>query len=354
MGVREHHPDRVGAREGGPAGQEEVGHRPQRVEVASAIDRVAEDLLRRHEERRAGDHAVMRRLGRHLPAPGRRLDQAEVEQLGHVVPAAPIRGEEVGRLDVAMDQPLAVCLVESRAGLPEQVDRPAGPAVGEAARLVRVLSPRPGLSRVLLAPAGPRLRQGRGAAGAPGGSSGAPLGPIGARISIASPPAYRGPCLNIPDGHPPDRPRSFRSSAAPRRSRIGRGIDGAIGPAVIVRDAIPPSGAWQVANRLPAVEPVGSAGPLPVRDIAASSRASLQGGGRRAGHRPRADARWERSGASRRGGGPAAPWTPRRAVVVCPASRTSCLLRPRAVPIRPAEGSRVTPSSVRPGTAPRS
>ena len=53
-----------------------------------------------------------------------RLDQSEVEQLGHVVDAAPLGGEDVARLDVAVDQPGRVGLAQGVAGLAQQVDHP--------------------------------------------------------------------------------------------------------------------------------------------------------------------------------------------------------------------------------------
>ena len=106
-----------------PAGQQVVGHGPQRVDVAPLVQLpAARRLLGRHEQRRAEDLALAAQVGR----AGRRRgpDQAEVEQLGHVVhPPAP-RGEDVRRLDVAVDQARRVRLAQRPADLPQQVDRP--------------------------------------------------------------------------------------------------------------------------------------------------------------------------------------------------------------------------------------
>ena len=87
------------------AGQQVIRHRAQRIDVAAGVGfAVAQGLLGRHEQRRAGDRAFLRQV--HRFGVGRqRLGQAEVEQLGHVVHAASLGGEDVARLDVAMDQP---------------------------------------------------------------------------------------------------------------------------------------------------------------------------------------------------------------------------------------------------------
>ena len=72
-------------------------------------------------------------------APDRRRgqDQAEVEQLGHVVHAPAPRGEDVRRLDVAVDQARRVRLAQRPADLPQQVDHPRRAAAGRGARPAR-------------------------------------------------------------------------------------------------------------------------------------------------------------------------------------------------------------------------
>ena len=88
---------------GGRPVRREVHHRAQGVDVGPGVERaVADGLLGRHVQRRAADRHVAGQLG------GARvlgqLDQAEVEHLGDVRLAAPDRDEDVGGLQVAVDQ----------------------------------------------------------------------------------------------------------------------------------------------------------------------------------------------------------------------------------------------------------
>ena len=123
-GVRDQHREPIIPLERRPAGQQVVGHRPQRVEVAPPVHRtaVARRLLRRHEQRRP-EHLALpgqpRRAG-----PRRRQDQAEVEQLGLVLDAPGPRDDDVRRLDVAVDQALGVGQAQGPADLAQEVDRP--------------------------------------------------------------------------------------------------------------------------------------------------------------------------------------------------------------------------------------
>ena len=55
---------------------------------------------------------------------GNRLGEPEIEQFGHVVNAAPLGRKNIARLDVAMNQPVAVRLGQRVAGLHQQMNGP--------------------------------------------------------------------------------------------------------------------------------------------------------------------------------------------------------------------------------------
>ena len=104
VGVRDHHSDAAAEIERRPAGQQVVGDRAQRVDVAPLIEvPVAQGLLRRHEHRGAEDAALAGPVG--LAGLRHGENQSEIEQLGHVLHLAAAGREDVRRLDVAMDQP---------------------------------------------------------------------------------------------------------------------------------------------------------------------------------------------------------------------------------------------------------
>ena len=64
-GMGDHHADRALSVKRGLTGQQVVGHRPERVDVASLVELVAAHrLLGRHEERRAKDLALIAQIGR--------------------------------------------------------------------------------------------------------------------------------------------------------------------------------------------------------------------------------------------------------------------------------------------------
>ena len=80
-------------------------------------------MLRAHVQRRAAEAAL---LGQSAIAVhyGLLLHQAEVQELGHVVDAASLGGKDVGRLDVAVDQPFGVGLAQGFADLPQEMNGP--------------------------------------------------------------------------------------------------------------------------------------------------------------------------------------------------------------------------------------
>jgi hypothetical protein len=101
-----------------PPGQRLVEHAGQRVDVGAAIDLLALDLLRRDVGDRAHEGLLSGQAARARGV----LGQPEVRQVRVVVAA----DQDVGRLDVAVDQPVGMGLVERRADLGHQVDRALG------------------------------------------------------------------------------------------------------------------------------------------------------------------------------------------------------------------------------------
>ena len=86
-------------------GQEEVGHGPQRVEVAARIRRPAVlDRLGSEVVKRAGEDVLARQP---RPSSGMltSLTRPKSSDLGEVRDAAELRQQDVGRLDVAVDEP---------------------------------------------------------------------------------------------------------------------------------------------------------------------------------------------------------------------------------------------------------
>ena len=139
-----HHLSRGLARERRPARQEGVGHAAQRVQVATPVDRpVAGDLLGGHVLRRAADGPLTARAD--LVPRGHDFDEAEVEQLDEVVPPAAPGGEDVRRLQVAVDQAGRMGLRQRLARLAQQVDDPAGRQRPVACRPARRGSARAGI-----------------------------------------------------------------------------------------------------------------------------------------------------------------------------------------------------------------
>ena len=108
------------APERGLAGQEEVGDRSQRIDVAA---RSRPQCMACSGDMYRGEPVIVpcceSCIAGALP-----LGQPEVEELGHVVETPAVGGEDVGRLDVAVDQAQAVRLAERLARLPKQVDHP--------------------------------------------------------------------------------------------------------------------------------------------------------------------------------------------------------------------------------------
>ena len=133
----------VVARERTPAGGHLVEHAAEREEVGARVDLDAGGLLRRHVGRRADrrtghrDVRVGGRLHRGLRAAASRrsrltigqLGQAEVEHLEVIV----VRDEQVGRLDVAVDDAAR----RARPRAPSQSGRRSRPPARPAAGLPR-------------------------------------------------------------------------------------------------------------------------------------------------------------------------------------------------------------------------
>ncbi len=113
--------------EGELAGEHLVEDDRQRVDVAARVEHLALRLLGRHELRRAEDHALLREHDRAGPqlALGH-LGEAEVEHLGVVAQAAVGGEEDVLRLEIAVDDPLEVRLLEGAAALDEDGHRALG------------------------------------------------------------------------------------------------------------------------------------------------------------------------------------------------------------------------------------
>jgi hypothetical protein len=134
--------------EGGPAGDQVVHHRGQRVLIGARVEVGAVELLGRHVGQRA--HAE------HLRALGVEVERAaEVGDL-HVAHAAAFdAGQQVGRLHVAVDQPLAVHVAQGHRALEPELDdllqrqQRVGPAVLAQRRTRHVLEHEVRLQRVV-------------------------------------------------------------------------------------------------------------------------------------------------------------------------------------------------------------
>ena len=119
MQRRVHDLDGLRALEGDPPRQRLEQHGARREDVGARVDRVAEDLLRRHVARSAHDQAGPREVALQREGSARvarkRSSQAEVQELR---PAG--RQEDVRGLHVAVDHSLRVQRVERREHLPSQ------------------------------------------------------------------------------------------------------------------------------------------------------------------------------------------------------------------------------------------
>ncbi len=98
-------------------GDQAEEHRPQRVHVGAGVDGLAAGLLRRHEVRRADDLPA---LGGEVVGLGR-LDHAEVDELDRR--AAPVDEEDVGELEVAVDDAARVHRRHGRRRAAHHLDR---------------------------------------------------------------------------------------------------------------------------------------------------------------------------------------------------------------------------------------
>ncbi len=115
----DHRLDRRGAGEGPAAGEHLVDHGAEGEEIRAVIHLLALDLLRRHVADRAHDRPRHRRAAgeRAVLASRGLLGEAEVQDLHPPV----VRQEEVGRLEVAVHDPLVVGGGETRGQLPRGV-----------------------------------------------------------------------------------------------------------------------------------------------------------------------------------------------------------------------------------------
>ena len=121
--MRDHHVVRRLALERGTARQQEIAYSTQAVDVAASVHlRAAGCLLGRQISGCARDEALEAQL---LPTRLSRgsVDQPKVKKLQHIRNASQLRGDEVARLQVAMDQAHPMGLLEGRAGSSEEVDR---------------------------------------------------------------------------------------------------------------------------------------------------------------------------------------------------------------------------------------
>ena len=109
------------------AGDEPIRDAAQRVDVRAAVDDAAsERQLRRQIGGRSGDRALAGEAPvLPLRRPGR-LDQPEVEHLHEVALAASSAGVDVGGLDVAVDEPGVVRVLQGVAHLQQEVHGPLG------------------------------------------------------------------------------------------------------------------------------------------------------------------------------------------------------------------------------------
>ena len=117
--------------EGGAAGQQLVEQHPQAIDVAARINVQPAHLrlLRAHVGRRAHELVQLRVNRRIRQAAFGGFGNAEINHLGHGH-AVEERDEDVGRLDVPMDNPLLVGVLDGLADVDEQVEPLPGAEVG--------------------------------------------------------------------------------------------------------------------------------------------------------------------------------------------------------------------------------
>ena len=116
---RLHDLDGLRPREGRTPGQGLEQHRARGEEVGARVDRVAQDLLRRHVAGRAHHEAGPREVA--LPREGTARDLGEGPGQAEVEDLRAVRGEEhVGRFQVAVDHPLRVQRAQGGEHFPAQ------------------------------------------------------------------------------------------------------------------------------------------------------------------------------------------------------------------------------------------
>jgi len=105
------------------AGDEPVQHHAQRIDVGAGVDRlrVAHRLFRTHVGRGADRHAGHRRAGLGAPARIEALGDAEVDHLDQHL-ALVVGDQQVARLEVAVDDPFLVRVLDALADLQEQFE----------------------------------------------------------------------------------------------------------------------------------------------------------------------------------------------------------------------------------------
>ena len=116
--VRQERPEFVAATERRLARQQLVEHAAERVDVDAPVHRPALDLLGREVLDRPDDSAIARQA-----RDGRRvLRQAEIAQIRVIGATVVVREQDVGGLDVTMDQASPMCGVERIAHLGDELD----------------------------------------------------------------------------------------------------------------------------------------------------------------------------------------------------------------------------------------
>src|SRR5437764_13965484 len=106
------------------AGTEVIAYRADIVDVAARVEWLAaRGLFRRHEGGGPGEGTLQRELDP-IAVQAEAFHEAEIEQLGHVVDLAAFAGQNVARLDIAMDEADAVGLAQCLTDLPQQVYGP--------------------------------------------------------------------------------------------------------------------------------------------------------------------------------------------------------------------------------------
>src|SRR5271157_4975549 len=105
------------------ARQQEIAYGAQAVDVAASVHlRASGCLLGRQISGCARDEALEAQLLPTRLSQGS-VDQSEVKKLQHIRNASQLGGDEVARLQVAVDQAHPMGLMEGRAGSSEEVDR---------------------------------------------------------------------------------------------------------------------------------------------------------------------------------------------------------------------------------------